>query len=661
VFDRHRKRAQTGYTIANFSPFGVAVTDDVVDALRESEKFLRLSQKASGVGSWEWDITTGLIRWSDEMCRIHGLEPHEFDGRLETAGSFFHPDDMPQFESGIRLLLKEGIFTPLQYRIRTRDGRMRYLRAAGEVICDEAGNPIRSIGTNIDVTAEVEREAELRASEARYRAIIQAIPDLMLRLDAEGKILDYHASRPEELVVFPEEFIGKRIDELLPPKVGELFREHRQRTLEQQQSQQFEFTLDFPNRDSMSFEARMMASGERELVAILRNITDRLKLEERLRQSQKMQALGQLAGGIAHDFNNLLTVISGYSEKLLHQLTPSNALWDDINAIHTAGTRAARLTQQLLLFSRKAVPERTRIDLNDVVQHTNRMLRPLIGEDVIITLVLAPSLRHIKADAGQMAQVIMNLCLNARDAMPEGGKLTIETRNVSFNTERRVRGTECRPGHYTQLLISDTGCGMAPEVLNRVFEPFFTTKGPGKGTGLGLATVHGIVQESGGYISVTSEVGKGTSFNICLPSEMMQEPARAASDSAPEMPGGTETILLVEDEEGVRRVARLALEMHGYRVLQAKNGRDAIRLLESHPERIDMIVTDVVMPEMNGRQLAETLLPRLPGCKVMFMSGYNDDAVLRHGVLAAKTAFLQKPFTQAELLQKVRATLDGAK
>jgi CheY-like chemotaxis protein len=202
---------------------------------------------------------------------------------------------------------------------------------------------------------------------------------------------------------------------------------------------------------------------------------------------------------------------------------------------------------------------------------------------------------------------------------------------------------------------------MAPEVLNRVFEPFFTTKGPGKGTGLGLATVHGIVQESGGYISVTSEVGKGTSFNICLPSEMMQEPARAASDSAPEMPGGTETILLVEDEEGVRRVARLALEMHGYRVLQAKNGRDAIRLLESHPERIDMIVTDVVMPEMNGRQLAETLLPRLPGCKVMFMSGYNDDAVLRHGVLAAKTAFLQKPFTQAELLQKVRATLDGAK
>ncbi len=630
-------------------------------AFRESEKFLRISQQAGGVGSWEWNITTGRVHWSDQMCRIHGLARHEFDGTLATAASFFHPDDMPRFQEGAQRVLDEGVFTPLQYRIRLRNGDERVLQAAGEVTCDSTGKAVGTIGTVIDVTDAVHREAALRKNEARNRALLQALPDLMLRTDADGIILDYHASRPEELKVFPEGYLGKRVDDLLPADVGKIFRENRQRTLDLQQSQQFEFSLDLPQRESMSFEVRMMASSEREVVTVLRNITDRLKLEERLRQSQKMQAVGQLAGGIAHDFNNLLTIILGYSEKILAQMSATNPLSEDIAAIHNAGERAARLTQQLLQFSRKAVPERVTLDLNDLVQHTSRMLRPLIGENIILSMVLAPALRLIKADSGQIAQVIMNLCLNARDAMPQGGKLTIETRNVSFNPDRSGGEPDWQPGHYAQLIISDTGCGMSPEVLSRVFEPFFTTKGLGKGTGLGLSTVYGIVQESAGYVSVSSEVGTGTTFCISLPTEANEEPSSHHSDSADAALDGGETVLVVEDEDGVRRIVRIALEMHGYRVLQARSGRDAMQLVENHSERIDLIVTDVVMPGINGRQLVESLLPHLSGCKVLFMSGYNDDTVLHNGVIAATTAFLQKPFTQMELLQKVRAVLDGSR
>lgn len=393
------------------------------------------------------------------------------------------------------------------------------------------------------------------------------------------------------------------------------------------------------------------------LIGTCQDITDRIRLEEQLRQSQKIQAIGQLAGGVAHDFNNLLTVINGYCSLLLDMVAATDPKHEPLVAIRDAADRATLLTRQLLLFSRKAVHEARVLDLNDIVQHAGKMLRRLIGEDITLTTVLAPALQRMKADPVQIEQVIVNLALNARDAMPRGGRLTVETRNRSFTSED-CPGPDGKPGRYVGLMVNDTGCGMTPEIKAHLFEPFFTTKGPGKGTGLGLATAYGIVRGSGGFITVASEIGAGTTFNVFFPALDADAPVPQTNGMDVAALRGDETILLVEDEDGVRRVAKIALEMHGYQVLEATCGPEAIALIDNHSGTIDLLLTDVVMPEMSGRQLAEILCADRPHLKVLFMSGHNDDAVIRHGLLEASNAFLQKPFTPLVLARKVREILD---
>jgi PAS domain S-box-containing protein len=406
-------------------------------------------------------------------------------------------------------------------------------------------------------------------------------------------------------------------------------------------------------------ERVLNATGEPiKLIGTVQDITDRLRLEEQLRQSQKMQAIGQLAGGVAHDFNNLLTVINGHSDMLLDRLTPGDAMRDDLIPIRDAGERAALLTRQLLLFSRKAVLEPRVLDCNDLIQRTNRMLRRLISEDVTLSTVLAPSLRLIKADASQIEQVIMNLSLNARDAMPDGGRLTIETKNASFDAEYCRSYPEYSVGSFVQLVVSDTGLGLTPHVKAHLFEPFFTTKGPGRGTGLGLATVYGIVQESGGFIAVSSDVSVGTTFNIFLPALDV-----GASVAVPESAGygplrGRETVLLVEDDPGVRDISRLILGKYGYTVLEATDGATALRVSRGHPGSIEILVSDVVMPEMSGRRLADTLLLERPRCRVLYMSGYNEEVVVGRGPNEGVGGFIQKPFSPTALVAKVREILD---
>ncbi|MFO0965381.1 MAG: PAS domain S-box protein [Gemmataceae bacterium] len=389
---------------------------------------------------------------------------------------------------------------------------------------------------------------------------------------------------------------------------------------------------------------------------ISRDITERKRLEEQVRQAQKMEAIGQLAGGVAHDFNNLLTVISGYSDMLLE--TPLDASTKGLlTEIQRAGERAGALTRQLLAFSRKQVLEPKVLDLNAVVMDTEKMLRRLIGEDMLLGTALAPDLKSVKVDPTQIGQVIINLAVNARDAMPQGGKLTIETANVEVDATYVQMRPEAKPGRYVMLAVSDTGCGMTEEVKAHIFEPFFTTKAQGKGTGLGLATVYGIIKQSGGLIYVYSEPGQGTSFKIYLPA--VEEPmltAKSLHDLRPAT-SGNETILLVEDEDAVRGITRMALQMHGYKVLETSRGEEALRLCEQHQEPIHLLLTDVVMPGMSGRQVAEALRSRRPAMKVLFVSGYTDDAVVRHGLVEAETAFLQKPFTPISLAAKVRAVL----
>jgi len=381
--------------------------------------------------------------------------------------------------------------------------------------------------------------------------------------------------------------------------------------------------------------------------------------EDQLRQAQKMEAVGRLAGGIAHDFNNLLSVILSYSDLILAELRPVDPLVADVEEVRKAAMRAAELTRQLLVFSRQQVITPKVLDLNEVVTSVDRMVARILGEDIELVSVPAAGLRHVLADRNNVEQVILNLVVNARDAMPTGGKLTIETGNAELDSEYAREHPGVRPGPYVMLAVSDTGVGMDRATQARVFEPFFTTKEVGRGTGLGLSTVFGIAQQSGGSVWVYSELGKGTTFKVYFP---IVDAALDVTgpEIAPAALRGTETILLVEDQEQVRLVANAILKRHGYRVLVASHAEEAIRLRDSHAGPIQLLLTDVVMPQGSGVELAKRLLLGNPGLKVLYMSGYTDDSVVRHGVLESEMAFLQKPFTPESLTRKVREVLNSS-
>ncbi|GEM_PF-1675426 len=393
---------------------------------------------------------------------------------------------------------------------------------------------------------------------------------------------------------------------------------------------------------------------------ILHDITERKHLEERVRQANKMEAVGQLAGGVAHDFNNMLTIIAGHGDLLAEDSTLTDDQRRSIEQIRQACIRASSLTAQLLAFSRRQVMQPKVLNLNDVVANMEPMLRPLVGEHITLFTVLSPGLGHVRADPNQLEQVLINLTMNARDAMPDGGTLTVETGGCDLDEDGISRQRlDARPGRYVSLRVADTGVGMDEDTLARIFEPFFTTKPKGKGTGLGLSTVYGIIKQSGGSIGVRSRPGQGASFTIYLP--RVEEPA-CAEITDTESPGafeGTETVLVAEDEPGVRSLVHASLRLKGYTVLEAGNGTEALALAERHSGPIHLLLTDVIMPQMNGRELSERLKARRPGLKVLFMSGYTDDAVLRHGVVTEDLQFIQKPFTPSALAGKMRTVLDA--
>jgi two-component system, cell cycle sensor histidine kinase and response regulator CckA len=381
--------------------------------------------------------------------------------------------------------------------------------------------------------------------------------------------------------------------------------------------------------------------------------------EIQLRQAQKMDAIGRLAGGIAHDFNNLLTAINGYSDLALRNMASDNEYRRNFEQIKHAGERAASLTRQLLAFSRKQVLQPKILDLNTIVSDMENMLQRLIGEDVELCTALDPSAGNVKADPGQLEQVIMNLAVNARDAMPNGGSIVIETQNVRLDKKYVHGHIDVSSGEYVMLALSDTGVGMSEDTRRQIFDPFFTTKPVGEGTGLGLSTVYGIVNQSGGYVQAYSEISHGTTFKIYLPREDAACQDEEATVESQALLRGTETILLAEDEDGVRNLASEILSSHGYTVLTGCNGADALMTCDDHPGPIDLLVTDVIMPEMGGRELRTKLLDLYPNAKVLFISGYTDDAIVHHGILESGTPFLQKPFTPAGLARKVRGVLDA--
>jgi len=404
--------------------------------------------------------------------------------------------------------------------------------------------------------------------------------------------------------------------------------------------------------------SRFDQSGHPHLLLILTDITERKSLEDQFRQAQKMESIGRLAGGVAHDFNNLLTIISGYSELMLSEVPPEHPLHDYLMEIKKAGDRATLLTRKLLAYSRRQILAPDVLDLNALVQDAESVLKRVLGEDVEFVTAPGADLGPVRADAAQLEQTLMNLAINARDAMPRGGRFMIETANVQLDEAYAQTHSEVQPGPYVRLTVSDTGCGMDEVTLAHIFEPFFTTKEPGKGTGLGLAMVFGFVKQSGGHVCASSQPGRGSTFNLYFPRVETPAPAAASPADGHAVTGGGETILLVEDEEDLRKLALELLAQQGYTVLEAPDGPAALRLAETYPGAIDLLVSDVVMPGMDGRQLAGRLTALRPAIKTLFMSGYTDDTILRHDIQTSETSFLQKPFSVEALPRKVRQVLE---
>ncbi|MEW6365215.1 MAG: PAS domain S-box protein [Acidobacteriota bacterium] len=515
-----------------------------------------------------------------------------------------------------------------------------------------------------DATERKRAETELRESEERYRTLVELSPDAIV-VHAEGKVVFVNSACMKMFGVrSPDEAVGKPVIGFVHPDYRELvLGRMRQMIVERKKVPVAEEK--FLRLDGTPFDVEVAAEpltlhGRPAVQLVIRDVTSRKQLEEQLRQSQKMEAVGRLAGGVAHDFNNLLTAITGYSDLLLMRVSHNDPGRRYAEEIKRAGERASSLTRQLLAYSRKQVLQMRDIDLNSVVADMDKMLRRLIGEDIELETILEPALGLAKADPGQIEQVILNLAINARDAMPDGGTLRIETANARLDEAYARDHPGVQAGPHVMLSIADTGCGMDPEVQAHLFEPFFTTKEPGKGTGLGLCTVYGIIKQSGGTIQVMSTPAQGSTFKIYLPRLAAVGDGAAAAGPSSGAAGGTETILLVEDETAVRSMTSEVLEMNGYRVLEAAAGAEALAICEKHPGPIHLVIADVVLPQVGGPELARRLRSLRPEMGVLYVSGYAEDMGVAQAAVESNSAFLQKPFTPAVLAVKVREILDGA-
>jgi PAS domain S-box-containing protein len=513
----------------------------------------------------------------------------------------------------------------------------------------------------LDSARELAQEA-IAQSELRYRRLVENVNDAIVVNDVEGRVV-FANRRFREWFGFEERNLRDVIlEDYVAPEWRALLRDrHDRRVRGETVPEHYECEFTRAGGARMWIEALVATVEEDGKIvgtqAALRDVTERKRMEEQYLQAQKMESVGRLAGGVAHDFNNLLTIINGYSDILLREIGPVDPSREGLEQIRVAGEQAKEVTQKLLAFSRKQVTEPKPVNLNLVVAEAEKMFGRLIGEDIEFITRLDPELGEVMADPGQLHQVLMNLAVNARDSMPRGGKLIIETRNVTIVGNPTDPHPVPEPCSYVYLGVADTGTGMSAEVKQHLFEPFFTTKVAGRGTGLGLATVYGIVRQSGGWIGVSSEPGQGATFHIYLPrigTDVAAEPLPAASGTAPR---GSETVLVVEDQTAVRQFAGAVLESYGYRVLQVSNGGDAIALSQQYPGPIHLLLTDLVMPLMNGRELAEQLAVSRPGIKVLYMSGYSEETISHHGVLDSGLAYLPKPFTPEALAKKVREAL----
>ncbi len=600
--------------------------------------------------------TAQIVDVNPFLCALLGLSQAEVVGRkLWEIGPF---KDVPASKINFRQLQVTEYIRYEDLPLETAGGRKVAVEFVSNVY---RANGEKVIQCNVRDITERKQAAETHALLARAA---EQVSEAIVITDRGGAIVYVNPAFERVSGWSNEETLGQNPRILKSGKQDDAFYRQMWETLARGEV----WTGRFTNRrkDGTLFEEQATISPVRDAagqivnyVAVKRDLTDETRLERQLFQAQKMEAVGRLAGGVAHDFNNLLGVITGYGEIVHRQLPGADPLKGKVEQILKAAERAAGLTRQLLAFGRKQVLQPEILDLNAAVSDMEKMLRRLIGEDVELSTRLEPRLGNVRADPGQIEQVLMNLAVNARDAMPEGGRLTIETRNADLEAEYAATHPPTRPGPYVMLAVTDTGAGMDAATQARIFEPFFSTKEVGRGTGLGLSTVYGIVKQSDGYVWVYSEVGLGTTFKIYLPRVDEEAPLAQAEGPAPRL-RGAETVLLVEDEASLRELLREALEANGYSVLVASDGAEALQIAEAHRSPIQIMVTDVIMPGLTGPKLVELVARTRPAMKVLYISGYSDESIIRHGLVGPGRAFLSKPFGPEVLLRRVRESLDAS-
>jgi PAS domain S-box-containing protein len=654
----------------------IAVSGLITDitALKQSESSLKEAQQrlhnifantAEGIFQTSTDGTYYNV--NPALARIYGYESPEamIAGLTDIETQLYvDPTRRTQF---ITLLERRDRVLHFESQVRRRDGAIIWISENARAVRDTRGKLLYYEGTVEDITARKAAQDELATERNMLRTVIDAWPDIIYVKDTEGRYILSNCAHTRNLgMTESREIVGRKPEDFFVPsraallsvedlelmRTGHAIMDREEVRIGANHEQRWFLCAKLPLRDD--------AGKVTGLVAMSRDITQHKQTTEQLRQSQKMEAIGRLAGGVAHDFNNILTAILGYSEIIASSAAENSHLKHDIEQIHAGGLRAAALTQQLLAFSRKQVTVAKPLDVNRVIHQMEQMLRRLIGENIQFGTRFDEKIGRVNADLHQIEQVIMNLVINARDAIEDAGRIFIETSQIHLEGLSAQQKFDVIPGAYVRIAISDNGMGIPAEIQERIFEPFFTTKDQGKGTGLGLATSYGIVQQSGGHISVESEVKSGTTFNVFLPVVLASAEEKEVAVGPEEVPSGSETVLVVEDDAAVRDLTVSLLRSWGYRVLEAADGMDALDVLEDpeHPP-VDLMLTDVVMPRLGGKRLAERVQALSPQTRIVFASGYNEEEMLHQGIAANEIAFLRKPFKSDELARTIRDVLDG--
>ncbi len=612
-----------------------------------------------------FDETRNRLYISPQIEAMLGFSADEWLGDPGLVLKQLHPDDRERVLAEVFESRDTGKPFCSEYRLLARDGHIVWVRDEAIVMRDEAGRPCFMQGLLLDISEQKRKEEMLQKSESKFRTIFERVAVGIALVSIDGQLVESNPALREMLRYGAEELRNRVFNEFIHPEDAVIDVDLDQELIAGKRDH-YQIEKRFVRKDGgvvwCQLNVSLVRGGQEErpfTICMVEDITERKRLETQFFQSQKMETIGRLAGGIAHDFNNLLTVIKGYTQLSLSHIQEGDPCRENIEEIKAAAERAAELTNQLLTFSRRQILDMKVLDLNTIVRGLEKMTGRIIGEDIEMVTVLDDHLGRVKTDPSQIEQVILNLVVNARDAMPAGGKLAIETANVVLDETYARTHIGVAPGSYVMLSVSDTGCGMSPEVKELIFEPFFTTKEEGKGTGLGLSTIYGIVKQSGGNIWVYSEPGRGTTFKVYLPRVEEETDALPVQDHTDHLPKGNETVLLVEDDPSLRALAARVLRYQGYKVLEATNGHEAIGIArESIQERIHLLLTDVVMPHMGGRELVKRMKTLHSEIRVLFISGYTDHTIIYHAGLKPGTPFLQKPFSPTALAQKVREVLD---